>query len=138
MTKELYKSALIGLGGIGWKYDGGLKDNSRTPQTHAGAYQLHEKTNLVAGCSPEKNDRESFAKNYKVDVFDNIEELLKKTKPDIVSICSPSNLHFQHVQKCIEAGVPMIWLEKPPVLGTEELKQLIRKKQNQKPLLKQK
>ena len=132
MSNQTYKAAIIGLGNIAWKYDKNSLCQTRGPQTHASAYRQCSDIVLAGGCSPEKSDRESFANNYKADVFDNVEELLKRTRPDIVSICSPSNLHFQHALKCIEAGIPMLWLEKPPVLSTEELKQLIKQQAKNK------
>ncbi|MCK5613074.1 Gfo/Idh/MocA family oxidoreductase, partial [Candidatus Pacearchaeota archaeon] len=89
-------------------------------------------TTLVGGCSPDRQDRESFGQKYDTNVFENIDELLSETEPDIVSICSPSSLHYEHVCKCLEAETPMIWLEKPPAVNLEDTNQLIEKEKSSK------
>jgi len=122
-----YRAAIVGLGNVAWKYDHNILDNRTGPQTHAGVYKVHKQTTLVGGCSPEEQDRIYFARQYGVAVFDNIEELLKRTTPDIVSICSPSQMHYKHACQCIEAQIPMIWLEKPPVTELGDLDALIEK-----------
>lgn len=127
-----YKAAIIGLGNIAWKFDQNLSNNKNAPQTHAGAYQAHKDTVLVGGCSPEEKDRVSFAQQYKAGVFENVDELLDQTTPDIVSVCSPSEFHYEHTLQCLKAEVPMIWLEKPPVCHLEDINRLIEKEEHSK------
>lgn len=127
-----YKAAIIGLGNIAWKFDRNLANSKNAPQTHAGAYQAHKNTVLVGGCSPEEKDRVSFAQQYKAGVFENVDELLDQTTPDIVSICSPSEFHYEHTLQCLKAEVPMIWLEKPPVCHLEDINRLIEKQEHSK------
>jgi predicted dehydrogenase len=130
-----YKAAIVGLGNIAWKFDQNFRGSKNAPQTHAGAYKIHQNTVLVGGCSKEEQDRVSFAKNYDVPVFDSIDELLEQTTPDIASVCSPSDMHFEHVCRCMEAGVPMIWLEKPPAVKPADLEKLIERQKNSKSII---
>lgn len=121
----MYKSVIIGLGDIAWKYDKKLTlSNNDLILTHASAYQRHKDTILVGGCSPSKHDCAYFEQQYDVPAYNNIDELFR-LDPDIVSICSPPNFHFDHAMKCIKAGIPMIWLEKPPASSVEEIDQLL-------------
>ena len=66
---------------------------------------------IITGFS--KEDREAFGLKYNVPVFESIEKLLKEISPDIVSICSPYEFHFEHTMQCLRSSIPMVWLEKP-------------------------
>lgn len=132
MSTQPYKAAIIGLGNIAWKFDRNLANDKNAPQTHAGAYQAHKNTIIVGGCSPKEQDRVSFAQQYRVGVFENVDELLDQTNPDIVSVCSPSELHYQYTLQCLEAQIPMIWLEKPPACNLEDINRLIEKQEHSK------
>lgn len=126
MTTASYKAAIIGLGGIAWKYDKNCASGT-APQTHAGVYSTHKQVILAGGCSPLEDERLCFARRYGAEVFDSVDKLLNQTHPDIVSICSPSDMHFEHTCRCIDAAVPMIWLEKPPTTKLPDLDMLIKK-----------
>ncbi len=132
MSTQPYKAAIIGLGNIAWKFDRNLANDKNAPQTHAGAYQAHKNTIIVGGCSPKEQDRVSFAQQYRVGVFENVDELLDQTNPDIVSVCSPSEFHYRHTLQCLEAQIPMIWLEKPPAANLKETNVLIEKEKDSK------
>ena len=118
----IYKASIIGLGNIAWKYDKGISDSY--VRTHAECYLKDAKTNLKGGVSPCKKELDEFTDYYHLEKYKNIEYLLKD-KQDIVSICSPSEFHFQQVKRCILSGVPMIWLEKPATTNIYELEELI-------------
>lgn len=121
-----YRAALCGLGNIAWLFDRERRGDA-SAMSHAGAYQHQPKTTLVAGCSPELADRDAFHHFLKLPAYDSLEELLTREQPDIVSICSPSQVHFQQVMTCLEQAVPMIWLEKPPTLTWSDMETLLAK-----------
>ncbi|EMG38407.1 putative dehydrogenase [Desulfocurvibacter africanus PCS] len=121
------RSALIGLGGIAWKYDA-AKDLPY-PLTQAGALLAQEGVDLLAGCSPEAADRDGFQRWCGLSVFDSHAKLLRACSPQLVGICSPTEFHYEHFRACIEAGVAMFWLEKPPaasIADTMEMAELAR------------
>ena len=93
--------------------------------THAKAILNENRTSLVGGFSPDVTERDAFSKAYQVPSYSSVDELLDRETPDLVSICSPSEFHFAQVMQCIETAVPMVWLEKPPVLSLSELDGLI-------------
>ena len=124
--KHTYRAAVVGLGNIAWRFD----DNRNATVkllTHAYAYDQNEQTMLVGGCSPDADDRTAFEKTFNVYAFSSIEELIRRAEPDIVSICSPSRFHFDHVVCCLEHQIPMIWLEKPPACSVYELDLMLAK-----------
>lgn len=121
----MLRAALIGLGNIAWKYDAN-KPDSPFALSQGGAFLKDPRIELVGGCSPDASDRIDFLKwRPGVLIFSTPEEMLEKLHPDIVGICSPSETHYDHARMCLEAGVPMLWLEKPPTLRIEDLSRLI-------------
>lgn len=122
--KKKYRVVIAGLGNIAWRFDNNL-DNKRHILTHASAYLRNQKTKIVGGCSPDKEDRLSFEKAFNVSSYCTLEEAVDNTNPDIISICSPTNFHFVQTMYCLEKEIPMIWLEKPPAISLFEHDQLI-------------
>jgi predicted dehydrogenase len=95
--------------------------------SHAAALATHPGVELVGGCSPEARDREDFAAATGLAVHADFEEMLEALRPDLVSICSPTGAHPGQTRACLERGVPLVWLEKPPaqdLIQAEELEAL--------------
>jgi predicted dehydrogenase len=117
----MISTALIGLGNIAWKYDA---HNPSAPfaLSQAGAILRCGDTVLSGGCSPDAADRADFsAWGGGLPVFEEPQAMLTALKPDLVGICSPTNMHYEHARLCLEAGVRMLWLEKPPAATRREL-----------------
>ncbi len=123
MARSL-SAALVGLGNVAWKFDWSKNDLS-TPLTHAGIYKKIEEVELVAAFSPDDGERVLAEKALGIPCFPSLESMLEHTRPDIVSICSPTQFHFEQVKTCIERAVPMIWLEKPPCASLTEQRALL-------------
>jgi predicted dehydrogenase len=110
------------LGRIAWRFDANRADGAAL--THFGSYRRNPLTNVVCGCSPAAQDRLDFGNACGVETCERFEQVLEK-RPDIVSICSPSENHFEQTLACLEREIPMVWLEKPPTLELRELDTLI-------------
>ena len=122
----MINAALIGLGNIAWKYDA-HKQASSFALSQAGAFLRQSGVKLLGGCSPDKDDCTAFsAWSGGLPVFSDTFEMLKVLQPELVGICSPTDLHFDHVRLCLDAGVRLVWLEKPATGTLEQLKTLIR------------
>ena len=119
---ERYSAALCGLGNISWKFATGPDDD---PLSHAAVFQRDSRVKLVAGCAPSVPDREGFAGRFGLPVFEDLPEMLNEMRPDIVSICSPTEHHFEQIKACMVQKVPMVWVEKPPAQNSDELNELI-------------
>lgn len=118
-------AALIGLGNIAWKYDA-LKPNAPFALSQAGAMRRHGGIILGGGCSPDAADRAGFtAWSGGLPSFADPEEMLVALRPDLVGICSPTPLHFDHARLCLEAGTRMLWLEKPATRTLAESDRLL-------------
>ena len=71
----------------------------------------------IAGRTPEKTRAraDEFGTRYYLDV----EEMLDKERPDLVSLCLPNKGHFDATLRVIRAGYPLL-VEKPLVFELEE------------------
>lgn len=118
----MVSAAVIGLGNIGARFQSATTD-LETVQNHASCYHLHPRTQLMAGCSPESQDRLEFTERFHVPAYADVEELLAQ-KPDVVSICSPTPFHYEQACACLDHGVRRIWLEKPATTTLQELQTL--------------
>ncbi|MDR1611673.1 MAG: Gfo/Idh/MocA family oxidoreductase [Planctomycetota bacterium] len=120
----MYKAALIGLGNIAWRFDRPAPEPAAA-KTQAGAMLAHPKVALLGGCSPSGEDRRAFGEwSSGLPAFDDVATLLARLQPDIVGVCSPTELHFRHAAQCLEAGVRALWLEKPPAHDAGSLREL--------------
>jgi len=106
----MYKCSIIGFGNIAYGYD---TSSSKPSKTHYSAFSNHPNCQIEKIFDPKSIN---IPNEYKTD---NIEEVLNS---DIVSVCSPSSLHFNHLEFLIKNKIPMIWLEKPPVTTIDEVK----------------
>jgi predicted dehydrogenase len=97
----MLRVAIIGLGAV-------------TRNIHLPAYaQLREHVTVVAGCDIDEGARKSALKNRRIpEVFENPADMILKTRPDIVSICTPPSLHFEHTILALEHGCH-VFCEKP-------------------------
>ena len=123
MDKKI-KVCLIGAGRIGLFLEADKK--RLKPASHFGMWMKEKQINLSAIC--DKNfDSFLFAKKFKKNIkfYKNINLLLAKEKPDIVSICTWKNTHYSITKKCIDFGVKTIVLEKPLATKISDGKKLI-------------
>ncbi len=74
---------------------------------------------LVACCDIVRKKAQTFAEKSEMNIYESVEELLEKEKPDVVHICIPHPLHTPIAKLCIEAGAH-VFTEKPPVVNEEQ------------------
>jgi len=97
---ERYRVAIIGTGGIA--------------RTHAQGWKATKRCDLVAGVDIRPEAAARFAEEFSVPhTYDNVEEMLAKEKPDIVSICTWHGTHAAFTIAAANAGVAGILCEKP-------------------------
>lgn len=75
-------------------------------------YAHKDKMTLVAVCDNNPTTLKKYEKKFKVNGYLSLDELLKKEKLDLVSICTPSGLHSSQTQLCAKHNVNII-TEKP-------------------------
>ena len=94
------KAAIIGCGGRG--------------REHAVGYAACDDVEIVAVVDPLPEVRESLASTYAVaGVYATYQQMFAAQQPDIVSVCTWTGLHPEHVGAAARAGVRAIHSEKP-------------------------
>jgi predicted dehydrogenase len=104
------KAAIIGAGQIALK-------------AHIPAYRSYaQPVEVVALCGRDLQKTKSLAEELRIPhAYDDVAQMLRACAPDMVSICTPNNLHYPQVMSCLDAGVHVL-CEKPPALTYAEAK----------------
>ena len=104
------KIALVGAGGWG--------------RQHARIFSQRRDVEFcaIAGRTPEKT--QSRAEQYEVSWYTDVQEMLDREQPDLVSLCLPNKGHFEATLQVIRAGYPLL-VEKPLVFSLEEADTLL-------------
>lgn len=121
----MYKVGIIGLGQIAYSID---KDpNRKIIWPHMKAYQNTKNVKITAICGNSDLDLvrriqkdENIEKGY-IDY----NKMLEENDFDIVSICTPIELHYDIAKKCIESGVKAVFCEKSLAYTIEEAKEIL-------------
>ncbi|MBF0506857.1 MAG: Gfo/Idh/MocA family oxidoreductase [Nitrospirae bacterium] len=125
MGEKIYRAAIIGCGRVAWILETDPLGTYK-PCTHAGAYRLCARTDLVAGADIRVDRRNKFAGEFQVpSVYHDYREMLEKDSPDIVSICAYAPQRRDMVLDAIEAGVKGIWCEKALATSLEEADEIV-------------
>ncbi len=79
---------------------------------------------LTAVCDIEISRAKVLGNKYSAKVYNNIDELLRKEKIDVVSICTPNGLHTEHTIKSLKAGNHVL-CEKPMAISVYDCGKMI-------------
>lgn len=109
MKKEKIRFAIIGLGNIGVR--------------HAKHIEAHPDAHLVSVCDI-RPEVLSFFEPSKVQLFDNLYEMLLKGDFDVLSVCTPNVMHAPHTIAALRKGYHVI-CEKPMATRSEDSAQMI-------------
>ena len=109
---EKLRVAMVGAGGWGFQ--------------HARAFSEREDVELVGifGRSVERTKKR--ADQFHVPYYTDVKEMLRKEKPDFVSVCLPAQHTFETTMAVIEEGVPLL-VEKPLAYKLKEAERLVQK-----------
>lgn len=126
-----YDVLIIGCGNIAGGFDMG-RPADLLPLSHAGAYMQHGRFQLVACVDPDSERRNAFAQHWAIATeAENIDDLaITSGAIDVVSVCSPTLLHRQHVEQALALQPRVIFCEKPLTLDVADAKDLIRECQS--------
>jgi predicted dehydrogenase len=112
MGEGTLRAAIVGLGQVGMLFD---SDPRRTGVwTHFTAYErLAESFDLVAVCEPDESRRAAARERRPtVATYGTLVELLDRESIDVVSLCTPPEMHGPQIEQC--AGrVRAVICEKP-------------------------
>jgi predicted dehydrogenase len=104
---------IVGCGSIAGGLDAEA-DAEAPPLTHAGAFTRDPRFRLAACVEPVAARRDAFMRRWAVPAgFDRVAEATAAGPFDIVSICSPTALHAEHIDAALALRPRLIFSEKP-------------------------
>jgi len=110
MSNQKTRVALVGAGGWGHQ--------------HARIFAGRRDVEFLAVCGRTPERTQARAEEFGVRCYLDVEEMLEKEEPDLVSLCLPNKRHFETTMQVIRAGLPLL-VEKPLVFDEEEADALI-------------
>ena len=123
--KDKTKVIIIGLGGISYKYDHNLEKSYVL--THLRAFESHTSFKIIGVVDKNKNVISEFSKIYSYPTFISIEIALKKLKPDLIVISTPTYSHLDVVKQIFNTYSPKYLLcEKPLGLNLNQSVEIIK------------
>ena len=121
---KFYKTGIIGCGNIASKFD--ETPGKKPMYTHAGAYFVNPRTELMSAADSNNNLSE-FAEKWKVkNIYNDYQTMLEKEDLDIVSVCTPKEFHYDAVKCAVKNGVKVILCEKPFTISVLEADYLVK------------
>ena len=112
---ETLKAAVIGCGKIGSIFADDPNRDKLGVYSHAEAYSLSERAELVAVCDTNIDLARACGERWGVDkVYTNTAELIDRESLDLVSICTPDETHFDVAMMVLKAtSLKGLLVEKP-------------------------
>lgn len=111
----MIKVGLVGLGGMG--------------TVHWNNYKYIKDCEVVAAVGTSESD-ERNAKAWNIPLFSDVNDMLDQVEVDVVDICTPTFLHYEHAKKSLARGIHT-FIEKPMALHkatAEDLYQMAEEK----------
>ena len=108
-----YKTAIVGCGGIG--------------HAHMEGYEKIDEIDVIACCDTVPSAVEYYKKEFNIpNGYTDIEEMLEKSQPEIVSVCVWHLLHDEITRKLSESPhVKGIICEKPMAIGIDKANSMV-------------
>lgn len=118
------RAGIIGCGNIGSKVD--RSPGKKPVYSHAGAYRSHPAFELVAGADSDHSNLAAFSRKWGIKkVYVDYRAMIDNEALDIVSVCTPKELHYEAVKYAAQKGVRTIFCEKPFTGYTAKAKELV-------------
>lgn len=121
-----YKVLIIGCGNIAGGFDS-AKLSDGWPLTHAGAFQKHGSFEITACVDVDLKQLTSFRQYWGVKKFA-LSLLALDARPgdfDVISICSPTFFHQEHLREAISLQPRVIFCEKPLTLSINSSQRVV-------------
>lgn len=130
-----YRAGIIGAGGIAGLGILGTHDEEDIGQkkfraSHAGGYESSDDIELVAVADVEREKLDRFGNAWDIPSdrqYRGHENMLAQEDLDVVSVCSPTFLHHQHVIDAAQsaANPDVIWCEKPIAASVADANEMV-------------
>ena len=125
---KLHTVLIIGAGNIAGGFD--IRKNYQDgPLTHAGAYSVDARYQVIACIEPDDDRRNAFCQHWNIDhAFRTLSEIPPAISSfDVISICSPTAFHSDDLLNCLTFNPKAIFCEKPVSTSVEQTKYMVEK-----------
>jgi predicted dehydrogenase len=120
----VYRAAIIGCGKIAGGYD--QKVPTEWSLTHAGAYHLCPETRLVAVADADPSVMKAFQEKWHIERgYIDYLEMLKNEPIEILSLCLPTEYHYDAFKAAVDHGIRAIYCEKPLSQDLDEARRMV-------------
>lgn len=123
-TPAEYRAVVVGCGRIGSAFS----EQAGTPGTHshAQAYVDHPRTRLVSLVDTDPARLAAARARWGVDGGSDVEDVVRRHRPDIVSVCTPDDTHDAVARSVLAAAPPrLLFIEKPIARSADEAAALV-------------
>lgn len=130
-----YRAGIIGTGGIAGMGILGMHDSEKIGKekidaSHAGGYETTENIELVAVADVDEEKINTFGEAWNIPSehrYIGHQTMLNEEALDVVSVCTPTFLHHQHVIDAAqsEADPDVIWCEKPIASKVRDAEEMV-------------
>ncbi len=122
LRKDKIGCAIIGAGRIAASFD---NSRSREVLTHAHAYTKNKETRLLGFFDINKKNCLAAARKWSCRAFNSLEEMFSED-PQIISICTPDNVHAKTLLSLIKYRPRLVICEKPVTGSLKDTKKVAR------------
>lgn len=124
LKQPQYRAGIIGLGQIGNLFD---EDPKRKEiWTHAGGYLALPNVILAAGADSDEDRRSRFVyRSVTANAYVDYRSMLQTENLHLLSVCTPTALHYDMVLAGVRAGVCAIFCEKPLASTPEQAAEMV-------------
>lgn len=91
---------------------------------HAQCIAAHPDAELVSAYDIKPEKTYALATEFDIDAAETLEDLISRDDVDVVSICTPNGLHFEHTVAALKAGKDVL-VEKPMALKREDCEEMV-------------
>ena len=125
-----YRTAVVGLGRIASSIDEEIEkyDGHPLPFSHIGCYREVPEVELVGMADTWAEQREAAERKWDFRAtYGDYKEMLRESKPDIVSVCTSTKPRAEVVAEIATGGygVKAIWAEKPISISLDEADRMV-------------
>ncbi len=126
MRLNLHNVLIIGCGNIAGGFDMS-RPQDLLPLSHAGAFSRHGGFLLRACVDPDNARRQAFARHWDIEMnaADLTELGVESGAFDVISICSPTDLHRHNLEQALALRPRVIFCEKPLTSDLAASRQLV-------------
>lgn len=122
----MHRVLIIGCGAIAGGYDADRPEGA-PPLTHAGAFSADDRFEIAACVDPDRAARDPFAARW--DIGQKAASVGKlgagAGEFDVISICSPTRFHADHLEAALTLAPKLIFCEKPVANSLADTERLV-------------